>query len=126
MPDQRNEWKKRYDALLQGKIDRLKTMSPGAREQLRGQFAELCTEIQGVLDEDPAAPRAQELAGRWLQLLAAFAPKGEVDPRLPKYQAAYLSEGVWPAGAPQPDPPFGRPIWEFMARALAARQSHRD
>jgi DNA-binding transcriptional MerR regulator len=122
MQDQRNEWKKQYDALLQGKIDKLKAMSPEVREQLRGQFAELCKEIQGVLEEDPAGPRAQELAGRWLQLLGAFAPKDEVDPQLLKYQAAYLSEGEWPDGAPQPEPPFGRPIWEFMARALAARQ----
>jgi DNA-binding transcriptional MerR regulator len=121
MQDQRDEWKKQYDVLLQGKIDRLKAMSPEAREQLRGQFAELCKEIQDVLEESPAGPRAQELAGRWLQLLAAFAPKGEVDPQLLKYQAAYLSDGQWPAGAPQPEPPFGRPIWEFMTRALAAR-----
>jgi hypothetical protein len=82
-------------------------MSPEDREQLRGQFAELCTEIQGVLEEDPAGPRAQELAGRWLQLLGAFAPRGAVDPQLLKYQAADFSDGEWPAGAPQPDPPFG-------------------
>jgi MerR family transcriptional regulator, thiopeptide resistance regulator len=122
MQDQRNEWKQQYDALLQGKIEKLKTMSPEAREHLRGQFGELCKDIQGVLDADPAGPRAQELAGRWLQLLGALGPTGEVGPQLLKYQAAYLSEGEWPAGAPQPEPPFGRPIWEFMARALAARQ----
>lgn len=122
MQDQRNEWKQQYDALLQGKIDRLKALSPEAREQLRGQFAELCGDIQGVIEEDPAGPRAQELAGRWLQLLSAFAPRGDVDPQLLKYQAAYLSGAGWPAGAPQPEPPFGRPIWEFMAKALAARK----
>jgi MerR family transcriptional regulator, thiopeptide resistance regulator len=126
MQDQRNDWKKQYDALLLGKIDRLKAMSPEAREQLRGQFAELCKDIQDVLEEDPAGPRAQELAGRWLRLLAAFASKGEVDPQLLKYQAAYLSDGEWPASAPRPDPPFGRPIWQFMARALAARSMARD
>jgi MerR family transcriptional regulator, thiopeptide resistance regulator len=120
MQDQRNEWKKQYDALLQGKIAKLQTMSPEAREQLRRNFAELCKEIQGALHEDPAGPRAQELAGRWLQLLRTFAPKGEIDPQLMKYQAAYLSDGEWPASA-QPEPPFGRHIWEFMAKALAAR-----
>jgi DNA-binding transcriptional MerR regulator len=122
MQDQRNEWKQQYDALLQGKIERLKAISPEAREQLRGQFAELCKEIQGVLEEDPAGPRAQQLAGRWLQLLGAFAPRGEVDPQLLKYQAAYLSEGGRPAFAPQPEPPCGRTVWGFIARALAARQ----
>jgi hypothetical protein len=97
-------------------------MSPERREQLRGQFAELCKEIQTALGEDPAGPRAQALAGRWLQLLSAFAPARDVDPQLMKYQAAFLSKDGWPADAPQPDPPYGRPVWEFMARALAARQ----
>ena len=122
MQDQRGEWKQQYDALLQGKIERLQTMSPEAREQLRGKFAELCKEVQGVLEEDPAGPLAQELAGRWSQLIAAFAPNGAVDPQVLKYQAAYLSDGEWPAGAPQPEPRCGRPVWEFMARALALRQ----
>jgi DNA-binding transcriptional MerR regulator len=121
MQDQRDEWKKQYDALLQGKIDRLQAMSPEAREQLRGQFAELCQEIQGMLGEDPAGPRAQELAGRWLALLEAFKPKGDVDPQLLKYSVAYLSDGKWSAGAPQPEPPVGRAVWKFMAKALAAR-----
>lgn len=121
MQDQRNEWKNQYNALLQGKINRLKAMSPDVREQLRGEFATLSREIEGALGEDPAGPRAQELAGRWLKLLGAFAPEGEIDPQLLKFQAAYLSDG-WPAGAPQPDPPFGRRVWEFMARALAARR----
>jgi MerR family transcriptional regulator, thiopeptide resistance regulator len=121
MQDQRNDWKKQYDALLQGKIERLQAMSPEARQQLREQFSELSKEIHGVLDEDPAGPRAQELAGRWLQLLGAFSPKGQVDPQLLKYAAAYLSDGRWPADAPTPEPPFGRAIWEFMSRALASR-----
>jgi DNA-binding transcriptional MerR regulator len=121
MQDERTEFKKLYDALLQGKIDRLRAMSPEAREDLRGRFAELATEVQGALHEDPAGARAQELAGRWLQLLAAFAPKGEVDAQLLKYSAVYLSNGTWPAGA-QPEPPFGRPVWEFIARALAVRR----
>ena len=121
MQDNQDGLKKHYDALLQGKIERLKALSPGARGQLRGQFAELCKEIEGVLDQDPAGPRAQELAGRWLQLLGAFSPTGAVDPHLLKYEAAYISERGWPAGAPQPEPPSGRPVWEFMAKAIAAR-----
>jgi hypothetical protein len=122
MQEKRNEFKKQYVALLQGKIDRLRPMSPEAREELRGQFSELCREIHGVLDQDPAGPRAQELAGRCLELLNAFAPKGEVDAQLLKYAAMSLSDGEWPSGAPQPEPPFGRPVWEFVAKALAARQ----
>jgi MerR family transcriptional regulator, thiopeptide resistance regulator len=122
MQDQRDEFKTQYDALLQGKIERLRAMSPEVREKLRRQFADLCKEIEGALGEDPASPRAQQLAGRWLELLQAFAPKVEIDPQLLKYQAAYMSEQGWPAGAPRPEPPFGRPVWEFMAKAIAARR----
>ena len=35
-----------------------------------------------------------------------------------KYFGAYMSDGDWPAGAPQPEPPFGKPVWEFIAKAL--------
>lgn len=121
MQDNQDEFKKQYDALLQGKMERLKALSPDARQQLRGQFAELCNEIQGALDQDPAGPRAQALAGRWLQLLGALSPTGTVDPQLLKYEAAYISDRGWPAGAPQLEPPYGRPVWEFMAKAIAAR-----
>jgi DNA-binding transcriptional MerR regulator len=123
MQENKDEFKKQYDALLQGKIERLKALSPDARAQLRGQFGELCQEIQGALDQDPAGPRAQELAGRWLQLLGKLSPTGAVDPQLLKYEAAYISERGWPAGAPQPEPPYGRAVWEFMAKAIAARSS---
>jgi hypothetical protein len=123
MQDNQDEFKKQYDALLQGKIERLKALSPDARQQLRGQFADLCNEIQGALDQDPAGPRAQELAGRWLQLLGALSPTGVADPQLLKYEAAYISDRGWPGGAPQPEPPYGRPVWEFMAKAIAARPS---
>jgi DNA-binding transcriptional MerR regulator len=122
MQEKRDEFKKQYEALLQGKIQRLPALSPDARERLRGQFSELSKEIQGAIDQDPAGPRAQELAGRWLELLAAFSPKGAVDPQLLKYQATYMSDGEWPAGATQPEPPYGKPVWEFMARAIALRR----
>lgn len=120
MQEKRDEFKKTYEALVQGKVARLRALAPEAREELRGQFAALCKEIEGALDGDPAAPRAQELASRWLQLLGAFAPEKDIDPQLLKYAATYMSDGKWPAGAPQPEPPFGRAVWEFMAKAIAA------
>ncbi len=72
MQEKRDEFRKQYEELLQGKISRLQALSPQDREQLRTRFGELCKEIQGALDQDPAGPRAQELAGRWLELLGAF------------------------------------------------------
>lgn len=121
MQEKRDEFKKTYEALVQGKATRLRALTPEAREQLRGQFAALCNEIEGALNGDPAGQRAQELAGRWLQLLGAFAPEQDVNLQLLKYAAAYMSDGEWPAGAPQPEPPFSRAVWEFMAKAIAAR-----
>jgi len=122
MQEKQDEYRQQYDALLKGKIERLQALGPEAREQLRQQFSELCQEIAGALDQDPAGPRAQELAGRWLQLLAAFSPTGGVDPQMLKYGAASSVEGAWPAGAARPEPPFGKPVWEFMARAIAVRR----
>jgi hypothetical protein len=100
MQDQRSEWRQQYDALLQGKIDRLKALSPETREQLRRKFPNC----------------GWRFAGRWLRLLGAFAPKGEVDPQLLKYQAATSRTANGQAGAPQPEPPLGSPF----ARAIAA------
>jgi hypothetical protein len=55
------------------------------------------------------------------QLLAAFSPTG-VDPQMLNYGAASSTEGAWPAGAVRPEPPFGKPVWEFMAKAIAVRR----
>jgi len=122
MQEKRDEFRKQYEELLQGKISRLQALSPQDREQLRTRFGELCREIQGALDQDPAGPKAQELAGQWLELLGALSPTGNVDPQLLKYQAADISEGGWPAGVAQPEPPYGKPVWEFMAKAIALRR----
>jgi hypothetical protein len=69
------------EALLQGNIERLNAISP---ESSRAALWTVGRAVQGnsaVLDEDPESPCAQELAGRWLQLLRAFEPKGEIDPQ---------------------------------------------
>jgi hypothetical protein len=62
MQDQRNEWKQQYDALLKGKIEKLKAMSPEAREQLRGRFGELCKEIRWFPPIGPISSRPPTLS----------------------------------------------------------------
>jgi hypothetical protein len=122
MQNKRDVWKQKYDELMQGKIERLRPISPDARTRLREQFADLFKEVEGALGEDPASPRAQEMAGRFVELLQPLTPKGEFDPQFLKFAAAYLSDGGWPAGAPAAELPFGGiRVWEFMAKALAAR-----
>jgi DNA-binding transcriptional MerR regulator len=122
MQNKREEWNKQYDGLVQGKIERLKALSPDARAELRARFADLFKEVEGALGEDPASPRAQELASRYVELLQSLTPKGDLDPQLLKMVAAFNVDGQWPAGAPMPEPPFGgKPVWEFMGKALAVR-----
>jgi MerR family transcriptional regulator, thiopeptide resistance regulator len=122
MQNDGEEWKKQYDALVQASFEQLPSMSPDARTQLREQFADLFKDVEGALGEEPASPRAQQLADRCAELLRILTVKGKLDPRLLKIAAAYLSGGECPAGAP-PEPPFGgKPVWEFMGKALAVRQ----
>jgi hypothetical protein len=121
MQNNRDVWKQKYDELMQGKIERLRPISPDARTRLREQFADLFKEVEGALGEDPASPRAHELAGRFVELLQTLTPKGDVDPQLLKFAAAYLSDGEWPADASAPELLGGKRVWEFMARALAVR-----
>ena|SRR6266542_7131172 len=123
MQNKSEEWKKQYDTLVQASFERLPSMSPAARTKLREQFADLFKDVEGALDEDPASPHAQQLAGRCAELLRTLTVKGDLDPRLLKIAAAYLSGGEWPAGTTAPELPFGgKPVWEFMGKALAVRQ----
>jgi MerR family transcriptional regulator, thiopeptide resistance regulator len=55
--------RKRYRYQLAGKIARVKNNLERTR-----QFAELCQEIEGAMDDAPSSPRAQELARRWMEL----------------------------------------------------------
>jgi DNA-binding transcriptional MerR regulator len=122
MQNNSEEWKKQYDALVQTSFEQLPAMSPEARTQLRQQFADLFKEVEGALGEDPASPRAQQLADRCVELLRTLTVKGQPDPKLLKIAAAYLSGGEWPVGAMPPEPPFGgKPVWEFVSKAIGIR-----
>jgi DNA-binding transcriptional MerR regulator len=123
MQSNSEEWKKQYDALVQSAFERLPLLSPDARIELRGQFADLFKEVEGALGEDPASPRAQQLANRFRKLLQTLTVIRELDLRLLKITALYLSANEWPARATAPEPPFGgRHVWEFVGKALTARR----
>lgn len=124
MQNNDEDWNRKYQALVQGKIERLKAMTPEARMQLREQWTALFTDIASVLDQDPASATVQQLADRWVQLLGTFAPQGTspAPEMLKQFGAAYPAGAEWPAGTRQPDGPMAdKRIWEFMARALAVR-----
>jgi DNA-binding transcriptional MerR regulator len=124
MQNRAEDWKQKYDTLVQGKIERLKSMSPEAKAQLQKQWTDLFEDVKGALNEDPASAKVQELADRWVKLLGAFVPQGAtLDPQLLKnYGAAYQPAGEWPAGVRKPEGPLAdKRIWDFIRRALAVR-----
>ena len=54
MQNNTDEWQKKYDTLVQAKIDRLKSLSPDAMAELRQKWAVLIADVQQALEEDPA------------------------------------------------------------------------
>ena len=113
MQNKSDEWKQKYDTLVQGKIDRLKAMTPEERAQLQQQWTDLFTDVGKVLDQDPASASVQALADRWVKLLGAFAPAGAA------LDTATLKEY---GAANQPSGAFGDPrVWTLMRKALAVR-----
>jgi DNA-binding transcriptional MerR regulator len=55
--------RRRYKYQLAGKIARLKDNFSRVT-----RYAELCREIENAVNDDPASPRMQELAKRWMEL----------------------------------------------------------
>src|SRR5688572_15890622 len=107
-------WKKKYEQLVHDKTERLKSLSPEAIAELRGQWARLVEDIRPVVGEDPAGPRAQELATRWVDLLGRLMGK-PIDASVMGFVATYPATGAWaPSEA-------DKPVWDFIHRALAAR-----
>jgi MerR family transcriptional regulator, thiopeptide resistance regulator len=124
MQNNNEEWNQKYEALVQGKMERLKAMSPEEKVRIREQWTALFRDIEKVLNEDPASARVQQLTDRWMKLLGAFAPQGStIDPQLVRsFGAAYPPAGAWPAGVRKPEGQLGdQRIWDFMAKALSVR-----
>ena len=49
-------------------------------------------------------------------------PKGPVDPQMLKYSAATCPKATGRQGPRDSEPPFGKPVWEFIAKAIAVRR----
>ena len=108
-----DEWKKKYEGLVQAKAERLKALSPEVIADIRAQWLRLVDEIRPVVGDDPAGPRAQALATRWVELLGRLMGK-PVDPSAMEFVATYPTTGSWaPSEA-------DKPVWEFIHRALAS------
>lgn len=115
MQDNNDAWKKKYEQLVQAKTDRLKSLSPDAITELRAQWAGLIDEIRPVVGDDPAGPRAQALAARWVELLGRLMGK-PLDSSEMAFAATYPPGGAWTPGE------VDKPVWDFIHRALASRR----
>ena len=87
------------------------------RSELRRRWQQLLTDVEHVVETDPAGPEAQAIAGRWVDLLQELAGSAAaLDAQLVK------SAGLLGAAARMHA--NGTPAeraWEFVGKALAAR-----
>ena len=122
MQNNSEEWKKKYDALLQTKIERLKSLPPEGLTALRKQWAQLVAEIQQELDQDPAGPRAQALLNRWRSLFQQLMGGPIPESMLNDATAAYPdTKTVSPEMRQYADRIAPKDVWDFMQRASAVQ-----
>ena len=114
-----NDWNAKYQQLVDAKKARLKALAPEELKALRQEWSRLIEDARQVMTEDPAGPRAQELAGRWLDLLGRLMGN-PVDRSMLGAGAAFEAGGKW---APNE---ADKPVWEFMRKALEQSQQPPD
>lgn len=81
------------------------------------RWADLGRRIGEALPMDPASPQAQDFVRQWFALLGPFAAAA-TPAMLGGVQRMYDDMESW---AGELDPGFGRPVWDFMKLAVAAR-----
>lgn len=118
MQNDADEWRKKYDSLVQAKMARLRALSLEDRSELKKAWGALVADVESALDRDPAGAKAQALAGRWIALLERL--MGDAVPQHMLGNAAAYENA--PAAASFVD----RRVWDFMSKALAARPPSRS
>ena len=116
-----SEWTTKYysDAAQQKLAARRLEWSPELQERVSREWLDLIRDVEAALGEDPASEKAQELAGRWMGLVAQFtAGDAEVASGLGKLWA---DKGNWPSEAKQQAEPFRitPEVWTFINQAIA-------
>jgi MerR family transcriptional regulator, thiopeptide resistance regulator len=113
-------WAMKYHtAEAQTKIEaRAKQWTPELQAECSRQWTELLTEVRAVVGEDPASPKAQALAKRWVKLVEGFTGG---DPEVAKgVGRAWADRPNWPAEAQQQSAQFyDAEAWSFIHKAIA-------
>ena len=101
--------------------ERGREWSPELQERISKQWTDLMAEVETALGEDPAGPRVQALAARWIGLVEEFT-RG--DPEVAAgVRRLYADQANWPADFRQQAKPFLKPeVWSFMQKAIAIRK----
>ena len=95
--------------------------TPELQEQVSKQWSELMAEVETAPAEEPASPRVQALAERWIRLVEGFTGG---DPEIAAgVRRLYADRAKWPAGFQQQMQPYRKPeVWTFMQKAIAIRK----
>jgi DNA-binding transcriptional MerR regulator len=113
------DWtKKYYSAEAQAKVETRKPLwSPELQERVSREWATLFADVESALGEDPASPKAQELAARWKKLLGEFTGG---DPQIQQgLNAMYADQSNWPP-ATQKAHAIKPEIIDFITTAMRA------
>jgi len=89
--------------------------NPALQEQVTREWKELIAEVEASLHEDPKSPHAQQLAGRWNELVGRFTQgKPEIESGLKKL---YADQKNWPKDFKKP---YSDEACAFIAKATEA------
>jgi MerR family transcriptional regulator, thiopeptide resistance regulator len=95
--------------------------TPELQAECSRQWTELIAEAKAALGEDPAGPKVQALAERWIKLVEGFTGG---DPEVAAgVGRAWADRGNWPPAAKQQAGSFfDAAVWTFMQKAIDIRK----
>jgi DNA-binding transcriptional MerR regulator len=91
--------------------------TPELQERVSRQWAELLTDVQAALGDDPASDRGQQLAARWRELVRGFTA-GDPDVQH-GVNAMWADQDNWPSG-PREQYRIDPAIQEWIVKAMQA------
>lgn len=94
-----------------------KRYTPAQMEAYQQKWADLLAEIEANLTADPAGPKGQDLARRWLDLIETMDQAYRNSPNL----KSRISEAYQAGQVPQGYGPSPR-VWEFIKKAIGAQK----
>jgi MerR family transcriptional regulator, thiopeptide resistance regulator len=95
--------------------------TPELQAECSRQWTELIGEVKAALGEDPAGPKVQALAARWIKLVEGFTGG---DPEIARgVGRAWADRENWPSQAKQQAGSFfDAEVWSFIQKAIAIRK----